>query len=140
MKQVQDAYIVAATRTPIGRSHRGYFRNTRPDELLASALRAVMAQAPGLDPKAVEDVICGCAIPGPFLAPRSQEAGSGFIRWFLFDSKIRVGEVESGRRRRRRSTRKMSTRCPGFFQESMHRDFPLTTSPRVLRTSIRFAL
>jgi acetyl-CoA acyltransferase len=29
-KQVQEAYIVAATRTPIGRSHRGYFRNTRP--------------------------------------------------------------------------------------------------------------
>ena len=32
MKQIQDAYIVAATRTPIGRSHRGYFRNTRPDD------------------------------------------------------------------------------------------------------------
>ncbi len=63
MKQIQDAYIVAATRTPIGRSHRGYFRNTRPDELLAIALRAAMAQVPGLDPKAVEDVICGCAIP-----------------------------------------------------------------------------
>jgi acetyl-CoA acyltransferase len=66
MKQLQEAYIVAATRTPIGRSHRGFFRNTRPDELLASALRAAMAQVPGLDPKAVEDVICGCAIPeGP---------------------------------------------------------------------------
>jgi acetyl-CoA acyltransferase len=63
MKQIQDAYIVAATRTPIGRSHRGYFRNMRPDELLATALRAAMAQVPGLDPKAVEDVICGCAIP-----------------------------------------------------------------------------
>ncbi len=33
-KQVQEAYIVAATRTPMGRSHRGYFRNTRPDDLL----------------------------------------------------------------------------------------------------------
>ena len=40
MKQVQDAYIVAATRTPIGRSHRGYFRNTRPDDLLATTLQA----------------------------------------------------------------------------------------------------
>ena len=38
-KQVQDAYIVAATRTPIGRSHKGYFRNTRPDDLLAHVLR-----------------------------------------------------------------------------------------------------
>ena len=66
MKQIQDAYIVAATRSPIGRSHRGYFRNMRPDELLVKTLQAVLAQAPGLDPKAIEDVICGCAIPeGP---------------------------------------------------------------------------
>ena len=65
-KQVQDAYIVAATRTPIGRSHRGFFRNTRPDALLVHALKAALAQAPGLDPKAVEDIVCGCAIPeGP---------------------------------------------------------------------------
>ncbi|WP_342620652.1 acetyl-CoA C-acyltransferase [Rhodoferax sp. GW822-FHT02A01] len=63
MKQVQDAYIVAATRTPIGRSHRGFFRNTRPDDLLVKALQAVLAQAPSLDPHAIEDLICGCAIP-----------------------------------------------------------------------------
>ena len=44
MKQVQDAYIVAATRTPIGRSGRGYFRNTRPDELLVAALKSAMLQ------------------------------------------------------------------------------------------------
>ena len=62
-KQVQDAYIVAATRTPIGKSHKGYFRNTRPDDLLATTLRAALAQAPGLDPVAIEDIICGCAIP-----------------------------------------------------------------------------
>ena len=50
MKQIQDAYIVAATRTPIGRSHRGFLRNLRPDDLLATTLRAVLAQVPGLDP------------------------------------------------------------------------------------------
>jgi acetyl-CoA acyltransferase len=50
MKQIQDAYIVAATRTPIGRSHRGFFRNTRPDDLLATALRSALAQVPNLDP------------------------------------------------------------------------------------------
>ncbi|MDF1486379.1 acetyl-CoA C-acyltransferase [Ramlibacter sp. H39-3-26] len=66
MKQLQDAYIVAATRTPIGRSHRGYLRNTRPDELLATIVRAALAQVPRLDPAAIEDVVCGCAIPeGP---------------------------------------------------------------------------
>jgi acetyl-CoA acyltransferase len=63
MKQLQDAYIVAATRTPIGKSHRGYFKNTRPDDLLVAVLQSVMAQVPGLDKAAVDDVICGCAIP-----------------------------------------------------------------------------
>lgn len=63
MKQIQDAYIVAATRTPIGKSHKGFFRNTRPDDLLATIIRAALAQVPTLDPKAVEDVISGCAIP-----------------------------------------------------------------------------
>ena len=63
MKQVQDAYIVAATRTPIGRSHRGSLRNLRPDDLLVKALQAVLVQAPGLDPASIEDIICGCAIP-----------------------------------------------------------------------------
>ena len=65
-KQIQDAYIVAATRTPIGRSHRGFFRHMRPDDLLVQALRAALAQTPTLDPAAIEDIICGCAIPeGP---------------------------------------------------------------------------
>ncbi|NMM81581.1 acetyl-CoA acetyltransferase [Acidovorax sp. SRB_14] len=62
-QQVQEAYIVAATRTPIGRSHRGFFRNTRPDDLLATTLKAALAAAPGLDPAAIEDIVCGCAIP-----------------------------------------------------------------------------
>ncbi|HJW11325.1 MAG TPA: beta-ketoacyl synthase N-terminal-like domain-containing protein, partial [Albitalea sp.] len=62
-KQVQDAYIVAATRTPIGRSGRGYFKNTRPDDLLVAALRGALKQVPGLDPKAIEDAIIGCAMP-----------------------------------------------------------------------------
>ncbi len=66
MKQVQEAYIVAATRTPIGRSHRGFFRNMRPDDLLVRAIQGALAQVPTLDPQAIEDLICGCAIPeGP---------------------------------------------------------------------------
>ena len=62
-KQVQDAYIVAATRTPVGKAPRGVFRNTRPDDLLAHVIRAVMAQAPGIDPHRLGDVIVGCAMP-----------------------------------------------------------------------------
>ena len=62
-KQVQDAYIVSAIRTPIGKAPRGAFKNTRPDDLLVHAIRSAMAQVPKLDPKLVEDVIVGCAIP-----------------------------------------------------------------------------
>ncbi|TBR39316.1 MULTISPECIES: acetyl-CoA C-acyltransferase [Dyella] len=62
-KQIQDAYIVAATRTPVGKAPRGVFRNTRPDDMLAHVIRAVMAQAPGIDPHQIGDAIIGCAMP-----------------------------------------------------------------------------
>ncbi len=114
MKQVQDAYIVAATRTPIGRSHRGFFRNTRPDDLLATTLKAALAQVPGLDPAAIEDIICGCAIPesqqglniariGAVLAGLPSSVGgitvnrfcaSGLSAVQMAADRIRVGEAE----------------------------------------------
>jgi acetyl-CoA acyltransferase len=113
-KQNQDAYIVAATRTPIGRSHKGYFRNTRPDDLLATALRAALAQVPGLDPASIEDVICGCAIPegaqglnvariGAVLAGLPKSVGgitvnrfcaSGLSAVQMAADRIRVGEAD----------------------------------------------
>ncbi|MEO8741808.1 MAG: acetyl-CoA C-acyltransferase [Lysobacteraceae bacterium] len=62
-KQTQDAYIVAATRTPVGKAPRGVFRNTRPDEMLAHVLRAVVAQAPSIDTARIGDIIIGCAMP-----------------------------------------------------------------------------
>jgi acetyl-CoA acyltransferase len=62
-KQVQDAYIVAATRTPVGKAPRGVFRNTRPDDLLAHVIRAVIEQAPGIDPALITDAVIGCAMP-----------------------------------------------------------------------------
>ncbi|KIQ96136.1 acetyl-CoA C-acyltransferase [Lysobacter sp. A03] len=61
-KQVQDAYIVAATRTPVAKA-RGAFRNTRPDDMLAHVLKAVIAQAPGIDVNRIDDAIIGCAMP-----------------------------------------------------------------------------
>ncbi|TWI11588.1 acetyl-CoA acyltransferase [Lysobacter ruishenii] len=62
-KQVQEAYIVAATRTPVGKAPRGVFRNTRPDEMLAHVLKSVVAQAPGIDVNRIDDAIIGCAMP-----------------------------------------------------------------------------
>ncbi|MEO7243139.1 MAG: acetyl-CoA C-acyltransferase [Variovorax sp.] len=114
MKQIQDAYIVAATRTPIGKSHRGFFRHTRPDDLLATTLKAALALAPGLDPKAIEDIICGCAIPeaqqglnvariGAVLAGLPTSVGgitvnrfcaSGLSAVQMAADRIRVGEAE----------------------------------------------
>ena len=62
-KQLQDAYIVAATRTPIGKAPRGMFRNTRPDDLLVRALQSALLQVPNLDPALIEDAIVGCSFP-----------------------------------------------------------------------------
>ncbi len=114
MKQIQDAYIVAATRTPIGRSHKGFFRNYRPDDLLATILKSALAQAPGLDPQAIEDIICGCAIPeaqqglnvariGAVLAGLPTSVGgitvnrfcaSGLSAVAMAADRIRVGEAD----------------------------------------------
>jgi acetyl-CoA acyltransferase len=63
MTALQDAYIVAATRTPIGKAPRGVFRHVRPDDLLVKVLQSAMSQVPQLDPQLVEDVIVGCAFP-----------------------------------------------------------------------------
>ena len=114
MKQQQDAYIVAATRTPIGRSHKGFFRNYRPDDLLATILKSALAQVPNLDPKAIEDIICGCAIPeaqqglnvariGAVLAGLPTSVGgitvnrfcaSGLSAVAMAADRIRVGEAD----------------------------------------------
>ena len=62
-KQIQDAYIVTAVRTPVGKAPRGMFRNVRPDDMLAHVLKGALAQVPGLDPHDIGDVIVGCAMP-----------------------------------------------------------------------------
>ncbi len=62
-RQVQDAYIVAATRSPVGKAPKGVFRNTRPDDMLAHVLRSVISQAPGIDVSRIDDAIIGCAMP-----------------------------------------------------------------------------
>ena len=61
-KQIQDAYIVAATRTPVAKRN-GMFKSVRPDDMLAHVLAAVVARVPGLDASEIGDVIVGCAMP-----------------------------------------------------------------------------
>ena len=113
MKQIQDAYIVAVTRTPVAKRN-GAFRNTRPDDMLAHVIKHVVAQVPGLDAKEVGDVIVGCAMPeaeqgmnvarvGALLAglPNSVPAytinrfcSSGVNSVALAADKIRLGEAD----------------------------------------------
>ncbi|MFV0372332.1 MAG: acetyl-CoA C-acyltransferase [Azonexus sp.] len=61
-KQIQVAYIGAATRLPVAKKN-GMFKNVRPDYMLAHAIKSVVAQAPGIDPARIGDVIVGCAMP-----------------------------------------------------------------------------
>ena len=62
-RQVQDAFVVAATRTPVGKAPRGALRTVRPDDLLVAAIRSAVAKVPSLDPAAIEDAVIGCAFP-----------------------------------------------------------------------------
>ena len=62
MKQIQDAYIVAATRLPVSKRN-GMYRHVRPDDMLAAVIKSVVAQVPGIDPARIGDVIVGCAMP-----------------------------------------------------------------------------
>ncbi|MGB6054054.1 MAG: acetyl-CoA C-acyltransferase [Burkholderiaceae bacterium] len=113
-KQLQDAYIVAATRTPIGKAPRGMFRNTRPDDLLVRVLQSALAQVPNLDPNTIEDAIVGCSFPegaqglnvgrmGVLLAGLPKTVGgvtvnrycaSGLTALAMAADRIRVGEAD----------------------------------------------
>lgn len=59
-----EAVIVAAGRSPVGRAGKGSLVDFRPDDLGALILRRVLDQLPELDPSQIEDVICGCGLPG----------------------------------------------------------------------------
>ncbi|MFY9464343.1 MAG: beta-ketoacyl synthase N-terminal-like domain-containing protein, partial [Sediminibacterium sp.] len=60
---MQEAYIVAGYRTAITKSKRGGFRFFRPDDLAVEVIKALVASVPHLDPKRVDDVIVGNAVP-----------------------------------------------------------------------------
>jgi len=60
---MREVVIVSSVRTPVGRAFKGGLRSTRPDELAAIAIRGALERVPQLDPKEIEDVILGCAMP-----------------------------------------------------------------------------
>src|ERR1700744_4033423 len=60
---MREAVVVSAVRTPVGKAPRGALRTTRPDDLGAMAVKGALARMPTLDPKTIDDVIIGCAMP-----------------------------------------------------------------------------
>ena len=58
-----DAVIVSAVRTAVGRAYKGSLRTTRPDDLAAVVIKEALARVAALDPKEIDDVILGCAMP-----------------------------------------------------------------------------
>src|SRR4029077_16270588 len=60
---MREVVIVSSVRTPVGRAFKGTLRANRPDELAAIAIRGALERVPQLDPKDIEDVILGCAMP-----------------------------------------------------------------------------
>jgi len=60
---MRDVVVALALRTPVGKAPRGSFRQTRPDDLCAAVVRAILERAPKLEPGRIGDVILGCAMP-----------------------------------------------------------------------------
>src|ERR1700756_2530813 len=60
---MREVIIASSVRTPVGRAYKGTLRATRPDELAAVAIKGALDRVPQLDPKEIEDVIMGCAMP-----------------------------------------------------------------------------
>jgi len=60
---MREVVIVSSVRTPVGRAFKGTLRSTRPDELAAVAIKGALDRVPQLDPREIEDVILGCAMP-----------------------------------------------------------------------------
>ena len=60
---IRTAVIVSAVRTAVGKAPNGALRHTRPDELAALVLRGAIDRVPGFDPRDIDDVMVGCAMP-----------------------------------------------------------------------------
>jgi acetyl-CoA acyltransferase len=110
---MQEAYIVAGFRTAITKSKKGGFRFTRPDDLAIDVIKGLMATLPQLDPKRVDDVIVGNAVPeaeqglqfGRIIAARAlgievpgitvnRYCGSGLETIAMATTRIRCGMAE----------------------------------------------
>jgi acetyl-CoA acyltransferase len=110
---MQEAYIVAGYRTAVGKAKKGGFRFTRPDDLAIDVIKGLLASVPQLDPKRVDDVIVGNAVPeaeqglqvGRIIAARAlgfevpgmtvnRYCASGLETIAIATAKIRMGQAD----------------------------------------------
>src|ERR1700761_2767709 len=110
---MQAAFIVAGYRTAVGKSKRGGFRFSRPEDLAVDVIKGVLASVPQLDTKLVDDVIVGCAVPeaeqglqvGRIIANRAigewaagvtvnRYCGSGLEAIAIARAKIQMGQAD----------------------------------------------
>ncbi len=80
---MEEAVIVSAVRTAVGRSGKGMFSNTRPEDLAAAAVHGALERVPALEPSMLEDVIFGCALP-------EGEQGWNIARYIVLRSQLPV--------------------------------------------------
>src|SRR4029079_17772066 len=62
-KPMKEAVIVQSLRTAVGKAPRGTLKDTRPDDMAGTVIKAAIERTPGLEPSMIEDVILGCAMP-----------------------------------------------------------------------------
>jgi len=74
---MNEAVVVEAARTPVGKANRGTLANVRPDDLAAVSVKGLLDRVPGLDPALIDDLILGCAFP-------EAEQGMNFAREVVF--------------------------------------------------------
>src|ERR1700749_454636 len=60
---MREVVIVSSVRTPVGKAYKGTLSASRPDDLAAVAIKGALERVPQVDPKEIEDVIIGCAMP-----------------------------------------------------------------------------
>ena len=123
---MREVVIVSSVRTPVGRAFKGTLRATRPDELAAIAIKGALERVPQVDPKEIEDVILGCAMPEagardercPHRRAAGRVAGRGFgdhhqsLLLFRIAGDCHGGGAHHERRRGDHRGRREWNRCP----------------------------
>ena len=139
MRKMREAVIVATARTGMAKSFRGSFNQTRPDDMAAHCIKALLQKVPQLDPKEIDDVVMGTGFPeGPqgFNVGRNVAViaglphdGAGLDRQplLLVGAQRRRGGGAHGRERGRRGRHRRRPRVDHDAAERLQQEQPRST-------------